>query len=284
MRKTIFIIVAGAASMGILAAQDLQRRASIVRGGVAGGGDGCTVDVIVDGAAEVQIRGDSAVMRNLGGSPPQIRQFECTRPMPPDAPGFRFNQVDGRGRQELVRTPQGGGPAVVRIDDPQGGAGEYRFEITWYGDRGGDRRGQGDRGYDQSRNQGDRGYDQDRDHAQYQSDRDRFFQGEAWRGNLFQRVREDVEHVQRSTFPFTGDQSRLSRTILELNELQGKLSAGRYDEHELGDVMEALTWVLQSNRLSPRDRDVLTDDLNRMREYREHHEQPDRDRDRDRRN
>ena len=48
-------------------------------------------------------------------------------------------------------------------------------------------------------------------------------------------VREDVEHLQHSTFPFTGDQSRLSRTIFELNELQGKLSQGRFDEHELGE-------------------------------------------------
>lgn len=266
MRKTFLIIFAGAASLGTLTAQDIQRRASIMRGGGPGGGEGCTVDVVVDGSAEVEIRGDTAVLRNISGATPQLRQFDCTHAIPADAPGFRFNPVDGRGRQELVRTPRGGGPVVVRIDDPQGGAGEYRFELAWGGGPGEYPREPGDRGYDRNR-------DPDRDHAAYQSERDRFFQGDAWRKNLFQRVREDVEHLQHSTFPFTGDQSRLSRTVFELNELQGKLTQGRYDEHELGDVMEALTAVLQNNRLSARDRDVLTDDLSRMRQFREHHEE-----------
>ncbi len=228
----------------------------MVRGGGPGGGEGCVIDVIVDGAAEVEIRGDDGVLRNLSGQPPQFRQFDCSRPMPPNAPGFRFNEVDGRGRMELIRTPRDGGPVVVRIDDPQSGPGEYRFEITWFGRR-------PDQGFVR---------DEDRDHEGYQQERDRFFQGEGWRRNLFQRVREDVEHLQHSTFPFTGDQSRLARTIFELNELQGKLSQGRFDQHELDDVMYSLTNVLQYNRLSPRDRDVLTDDLRRMREFREHHD------------
>jgi hypothetical protein len=30
--------------------------------------------------------------------------------------------------------------------------------------------------------------------------------------------------------------------------------------------------VVDSNKLSPRDREMLADDLNRMRDYREHHE------------
>ncbi len=262
MHKTYLVILAAAAVLG---AQDIQRRAAIGRGGMPGGGEGCTVDVIVDGAAEVEIRGDNAVMRNLSGAAPQFRQFDCTRPMPPNAPGFRFTVVDGRGRQELVRTPRDGGPVVVRIDDPQGGSGEYRFELMWGAVPPPPRREQGDRGYDQ-------GQDQDREHAQYQQDREHFFQGEAWKRNFFQRVREDVEHLQHSTFPFTGDQSRLSRTIVELNELQSKLAQGRYDEHELNDVMDALGSVLQNNRLSARDRDVLSDDLQRMRQFRDHHD------------
>jgi hypothetical protein len=265
MHRSIIIVIAGTASLGILAAQDIQRRASIGNGGGRGGGQ-CTVDVIVDGSATVEIRGDNAVLRNLAGGPPQFRQFACSAPMPVNAPGFRFTEVDGRGRQELVRTPRDGGPVVVRIDDPQGGAGEYRFEIAWGGDPGGYRREQGDRDYDRNR-------DDDRDHTQFQQGRDRVFQGQDWHRNLFQRVREDVEHLQQTTFPFTGDQSRLSRTVFELNELQGKFSQGRYDEHELGDVMDSLASVLQNNRLSDRDRGMLADDLSRMREFREHHDE-----------
>ena len=49
-----------------------------------GGGDSgkCTVEVVVDGAAEVEIRGDNAVLRNLKGQPPQWRRFECNAPLP----------------------------------------------------------------------------------------------------------------------------------------------------------------------------------------------------------
>jgi hypothetical protein len=252
MHKTYFVLLAATT---LLTAQDIQRKANIGRG--FGPNEGCTVDVVVDGAAEIEIRGDTAIMRNLSGGAPQFRQFECSRPMPPNAPGFRFNAVDGRGRQELVRTPRDGGPVVVRIDDPQGGAGEYRFEVMWGPDRG---FGRGP------------GPDPDRDHMDYQRDRERFFQGDAWRRSFFQRVREDVEHLQHTTFPFTGDQSRLSRTIFELNELQEKLGRGFYDEHELNDVMDAMGSVLQNNRLTPRDRDVLSDDLQRMRQFRDHHD------------
>jgi hypothetical protein len=114
--------------------------------------------------------------------------------------------------------------------------------------------------------------DRDRD-GDYAQERERFFQGEGWRRNLFQRVREDVEHVEHSTIPFTGDRARLARTITELNELQGKLGEGRYDERQLGDVMGGLRAVVEENRLSPRDRDALSDDLNRLREFRERHDE-----------
>lgn len=265
MRKFSFLICISAAGMATLGAQDIRRHAAVGRGGGPGGGERCTVDVVVDGSAEVEIRGDDAVMRNLSGQAPQFRQFECTRPIPANPPNFRFSEVDGRGRQELVRSPRDGGVAVVRIEDPQSGSGEYRFELMWGGGGDGDRR-------DMDRRDQRGGGDGDREHQQYQQDRDRFFQGEAWRRNLFQRVREDVEHVQHSTFPFTGDQSRLGQTITELNELQGKLSAGHYDERELDQVLGALGSVVQNNRLSPRDRDVLNDDLRRMREFRDHHD------------
>src|SRR5438270_435675 len=109
-----------------------QRRASYLNGG--GGDRGkCTVEVIVDGAAEVEIRGDQATLRNLNGNPPQWRRFECTGPLPQNPAGFRFAGVDGRGRQELVRDPRNSGAAVVRIEDREGGAEGYTFDLFWGG-------------------------------------------------------------------------------------------------------------------------------------------------------
>ena len=112
--------------------QTLQRRATIKGGGGPDHGK-CTIEVVVDGAADVEIRGDTATLRNLAGQPPQWRRFECTSAVPPNPPNFRFAGVDGRGSQELVRGPQGGSGAVVRIQDSAGGSEGYTFDITWGG-------------------------------------------------------------------------------------------------------------------------------------------------------
>jgi hypothetical protein len=53
--------------------------------------------------------------------------------MPPNPANFRFQAVDGRGRQDLIRDPRNGGVAVVQIDDRQGGHAESVFvpqEVT----------------------------------------------------------------------------------------------------------------------------------------------------------
>ncbi len=128
----------GLLSIGLVAiavsanGQTLQRRASITGGGAPDRGK-CTIEVVVDGAAEVEIRGDNATLRNLAGQPPQWRRFECTSAMPANPPNFRFSGVDGRGSQELARAPQNGAGAVVRIQDNQGGSEGYTFDVTWGG-------------------------------------------------------------------------------------------------------------------------------------------------------
>jgi hypothetical protein len=120
---------------GVAHAQTMERRANFTGGG---GPEGrCTVEVVVDGAAEVEIRGDRALLRNLFGQPPQFRRFECTSPMPPNPVNFRFQGVDGRGSQKLLGDPRRGGPAVVRIDDPDNGSEGYTFDVFWQGPGGG---------------------------------------------------------------------------------------------------------------------------------------------------
>jgi hypothetical protein len=129
-------------------AQSYQRRAQIVGGGNSDRGK-CTIEVVIDGAAEVELRGDTATLRNLSGQTPQWRRFECTGVMPANASNFRFAGVDGRGRQELIRDPRNGGVAVIRLEDPQAGSEGYTFDVTW--DNGG--------GYnpnDRNNNNGDR--------------------------------------------------------------------------------------------------------------------------------
>jgi hypothetical protein len=141
MDRRILVTVTAFSALAAAAADQVYRRSAMVRGG-GGPGGRCTVEVVVDGAAEVDIRGASATLRNLSGQPPQWRRFECTSPLPANPVDFRFSGVDGRGRQELIRDPRNGGAAVVRIEDPDNGAEGYTFDLTW-GDRGWQERDRG---------------------------------------------------------------------------------------------------------------------------------------------
>src|SRR6185436_3218376 len=120
-RSLLRAVVAVTAIGAPLYAQPSDQRRATMRGG--GGDRGkCTLEVVVDGVAEVEIRGDTANLRTLSGQPAQWRRFECNGPIPNNPGDFRFSGVDGRGRQTLVRDPRNGGVAVVRIEDPQGGS------------------------------------------------------------------------------------------------------------------------------------------------------------------
>lgn len=134
MYKQVLLVVAGwAAIAGSVHAQTFERTASFLGGGSPGRGK-CTIEVVVDTAAEVEIRGNRAILRNIAGQPPQWRRFECTEALPPNPADFRFAGVDGRGRQNLVRDPRnGGGAAVIRIEDTAGGSEGYTFDIMWGG-------------------------------------------------------------------------------------------------------------------------------------------------------
>ena len=114
-------------------AQTGERRANLTGGGGNDAGK-CTVEVYVDGSAEVEIRGDRGFLRTLSGQPAQWRRFECSGPVPANPGEFRFSGVDGRGRQELVQDPsRGRGSAIVRIQDSNGGAEGYTFDLVWRG-------------------------------------------------------------------------------------------------------------------------------------------------------
>ena len=113
----------------------VETRRADVRGG--GGSGKCTIEVVVDGVAEVEVRGDTARLRTLAGVPATWRRFVCNEVMPPNPVDFRFHGIDGRGRQELVRDPGRGGVVVVRIEDPKSGSEGYTFDLEWRGGGGG---------------------------------------------------------------------------------------------------------------------------------------------------
>jgi hypothetical protein len=279
MSKRFLCVFVGMAAGIPLLAQDMPRRATF-RGGAGPDSGKCTIEVVVDGAAEVEIRGDNANLHNLSGQPPQWRRFECTGPLPANPRDFRFAGVDGRGRQTLMRDPRNsGGAAVVRIEDPDNGSEGYTFDIMW--SNGGGDQTRGDR-YppppppEQRPGPGpDRGaFDRPpnpRDTEDWHRDRDTFMGRDDWRMRLFDRVRDDVTHIRSTTFPFGRDQYRLGRAVQELNDLQAKLARGFFDGREVDDVTNILGAVLRDNRLDRRDREILSDDLNRLQDFRQRH-------------
>jgi hypothetical protein len=117
------------------AAQIEEQRATFTGGGNRDQGK-CTIEVRVDGSADVEIRGDRGLLRTRTGRRAEWRRFVCSQPMPANPGDFRFIGIDGRGRQDLVQDPRSGrGAAIVRIEDPKGGDEGYTFDLVW---RGGD--------------------------------------------------------------------------------------------------------------------------------------------------
>ena len=116
---------------------------------MTGGGNGasghCTGEVVVDGAADLQIRGDTATVRDISGQQPQIRRFQCTSPVPATA-SLRAN-VNGRGNARVVAMPSNGSPAVIHIEDHEGGASTYQFDIAWGNNQGNNAQGYNNPGY-----------------------------------------------------------------------------------------------------------------------------------------
>src|ERR1043166_2669632 len=130
MKMRFFQAMSIATFASVRSAQVISRQAVLTGGGSPDRGK-CTIEVVVDGAAQVEIRGNTVTLRDLNGRQPQWRRFECTGVMPPNPANFRFQGIDGRGRQTLIQDPRNGGSAVVQIQDPQGGAEGYTFDIMW---------------------------------------------------------------------------------------------------------------------------------------------------------
>jgi hypothetical protein len=130
--QPILLVIAAAALATLPArAQSVDRRAMLTGGGPGYGR--CNGEVVVDGVAEIEIRGDLGTLRNISGRQPEWRRFECTSPIPATAADIQFSG-EGRGTERLVRTPyDNNGVAVIHIEDSDPGAHAYRFVLSWDG-------------------------------------------------------------------------------------------------------------------------------------------------------
>jgi hypothetical protein len=102
-------------------------------------------------------------------------------------------------------------------------------------------------------------------------DREERYRGEGWRPHVFEHVRTDLDHVWSAFRASEREQQRLNRTKEELTKMQADLDQGRFDNGILNDVIDSIRKSSNDERLAPRDREVLADDLIRLKDYQDHH-------------
>jgi uncharacterized coiled-coil DUF342 family protein len=98
-------------------------------------------------------------------------------------------------------------------------------------------------------------------------ERDQRFQGQQWRAQVFTEVRTDLDHIWSARFAAEKENERLQRTKEELTKMQADLDQGRFDNGILNDVIDSIRKSSDDQRLSPRDRAVLSDDVARLKDY-----------------
>jgi len=102
-------------------------------------------------------------------------------------------------------------------------------------------------------------------------DRDARYHGDQWRPQVFAQVRSDLDHIWSARGASEKENERLDRTKQELTKMQNDLDQGRFDNGLLNDVIDSLKKSANDQRLAPRDRAVLEDDLNRLHDYQQNH-------------
>jgi hypothetical protein len=102
-------------------------------------------------------------------------------------------------------------------------------------------------------------------------EREERYRGEEWRPHVFMQVRTDLDHVWSAVHASDKERARLDRTKEELTKMQVDLDQGRWDNGMLNDVIDSIRKSSDDQRLAPRDREVLADDLVRLKDYQDHH-------------
>jgi len=95
----------------------------------------CTVEVLVDGTAEIELMSSQGRIHTLTGARAAWRRLDCNMALPKNPASFKFTpQKKNRGKISLLQDPaKNQGVVLVRIEDPDTGSAPYKFELEWRG-------------------------------------------------------------------------------------------------------------------------------------------------------
>jgi type II secretory pathway pseudopilin PulG len=87
----------------------------------------------VDDDVRITIRGGTADVETIGGTPYNNASPNFTASLPPRRVNVNLQVKKGRGEVFIEQQPsrENNYAAVVRIRDPRGGASDYEFELSW---------------------------------------------------------------------------------------------------------------------------------------------------------
>lgn len=97
------------------------------------------------------------------------------------------------------------------------------------------------------------------------------YSGDTWRPHIFDNVRNDIEHVWSTYAAADREIARMNKTKEELYKMQTDLDQGRFDNGLLNDVIDSLRKSSNDDRVAPKDREVIADDLIRLKDYQTNH-------------
>jgi hypothetical protein len=106
--------------------------------------------------------------------------------------------------------------------------------------------------------------------AQYRDRDDRY---RTYGREPLDRVRADLNRAERDLNYLSQDEMRRFRIVRDrIFEFQRNWERGRFDREALNETIRGLDSIIDRYRLRPRDRDLLADDVSRLRDMRERYD------------
>ena len=89
----------------------------------------------VDARANIVIRGNDMRAQDMTGSGLQVREQNMYGVLPRRVAAVSVQKREGRGDVRVIQQPNRSNnfTAIIQIDDPRGGADDYRLDISWTG-------------------------------------------------------------------------------------------------------------------------------------------------------